>query len=1110
MRGIFFRILYNIISLSIAVTVVCNSFLIQKSYSKVFINKIVNSKDSNNNVCKNVYNTVTSNNSFNPINSTYDDVTTDDANTVAAENGSIGFNGKDIGVAEREFKDDLFQDNLEYHKLNDYMGSCFLQYALSIILGRALPDARDGLKVVHRRILWAMHMLKLGPSGQFRKCAKVVGDVLGNYHPHSDKSVYDALCRLSQDFVMKMPLIDGHGNFGSSDDPPAAMRYTECRLTPFSKSLLLDDINLNTVDLVPNFDNTHVEPLVLPCRIPNLLINGSSGIAVGLATNIPPHNPTEIIRAAMHLSENNGVLENEDELLEYVQGPDFPTGGTIKTSTENFKKIYKTGRGTLLLQSKFTYEEKVRKNNRESVSAYDDYNEIKFNIGSRISIVVTEIPYNIKISDVIANINKNVRNNNIVGISDIRDESDRNGTRLVIELKKQISSTIEIAEIIDKLNNLTELSHYFKCNFIALDKNGTKPVRFNLYNALSIWLEFRISVLKRKFNYLLKQTKYHLNVTNGYLIIIRNLQPIIELIKKEVERELYTKLNESYGLNDVQIKYAMKMTLRQLSKLNEETLKLKKEKLEGEIEEYKKLISDDKLIYKEITSDLKQILENTKLNERTTKVEMTDSIVREKSIPMVNAMGSNRSDSGYVEGVSADAATAVSSASGTDGSNADIDSTGLNYFATGANITSNIATNAGVTSNTAAVTNNHVDGIPRGSNTTVSKVNDDEIDSLLIYNGKGYVGKIKLDNRFYKSNKNKAIRSKLLFTPNTSIINTIPTKGKESAGKDGEEVVKNDSGVVGTSNTGGDGAVTANVGLENDKESAGEAKAEGVSYCGSNNNNNLIVVTESKIYNISNSKLKLCKKGYNMFKYLKINPHDQKLLYLTNYKPPLKDILMLGFNDGVVSIYNSPDVKINNSAVRLKLKLKKMKDNIIKFFLSTSPQDLVDKHLFLCTKMGNCIKVNVKDIVDRLLREKRKRKNVKLVRLREKDEVSSFCLTGDDQQILILTNLGTPLLRCISKCKLINSSDIKLQKTKGKGYKILRQPRASRNNEVERIVSCLSVESSDPKRSILLISRGGVLCKKQLSVGASPKHHKTKKFWSNIPANDELSYSKLL
>ncbi|UKJ90695.2 DNA topoisomerase (ATP-hydrolyzing) [Theileria orientalis] len=1087
---------------------VCNSFLIQKSNSKEFANKIVNSKDLNTYFNKNVYNTVTSNNSFNPINSIYNDSTNDDSSTTAVENSNIGFNGKKIGVAEREFKDDLFQDNLEYHKLNDYMGSCFLQYALSIILGRALPDARDGLKVVHRRILWAMHMLKLGPSGQFRKCAKVVGDVLGNYHPHSDKSVYDALCRLSQDFVMKMPLIDGHGNFGSSDDPPAAMRYTECRLTTFSKSLLLDDINLNTVELVPNFDNTHVEPLVLPCRIPNLLINGSSGIAVGLATNIPPHNPTEIIRAAMHLSKNNGVLENEDELLEYVQGPDFPTGGTIKTTAENFKKIYKTGRGTLLLQSKFTFEEKVRKNNRESVKAYNDYNEIKFKIGSRISIVVTEIPYNIKISDVIANINKNVRNNNIVGISDIRDESDRNGTRLVIELKKQISSTIEIAEIIDKLNNLTELSHYFKCNFIALDKNGTKPVRFNLYNALSIWLEFRTSVLKRKFNHLLKQTKYHLNITNGYLIIIRNLQPIIQLIKtystqsnmggesisgndgddREIERELYTKLNESYGLNEGQIKYAMKMTLRQLSRLNEEILKLKKEKLEGEIEEYKKLISDDKLIYKEITNDLKQILENAKLNERTTKIEITDSMVGEKSIPMVNTMESNDGDSGYVESTSADT-TAVSSTSGTDGGDVSIDASGPNE--------SNITTN-----NTTNVTDNVVESSPKGSNTSVSRANEDEIDNLVIYNGMGYVGKIKLDNRFYKSNKNKAIKTKLLFTPNTSIINTLPIRGKEKVGKYGDDVVKSDSSIVGTSNISSGSHVTADVGVKHDKKSVSEGKVESVSYCGSNNNNGLIIVTENKIYNISNSKLKLCKKGYNMFKYLQIKPYDQKILYLTNYKPPLKDILILGFDDGMVSIYNNPDVKMKNSAVRLKLKLSNMKDKRIKFFMHANPQDLVDKHLFLCTKMGNCIKVGVKDIVDRLLREKRKRKNVKLVKLKEKDEVSSFCLTGDNRQILILTNLG--------KCKLINSNDIKLQKTKGKGYKILRPSRANKTSETEKIVNCLSIDSSDAKRNLLLISKSGVLCKKQLNVRPSPKHHKTKKFWSNIPANDELSYSKLL
>uniref|UniRef100_A0A3B0MMM1 Topoisomerase IV subunit A, putative n=1 Tax=Theileria annulata TaxID=5874 RepID=A0A3B0MMM1_THEAN len=930
--------------------------------------------------------------------------TRNDINSLNLVSDDAELGNSSTGVALLENDDE--KESLEYLKLNDYMCSSFLKYALSIILGRALPDSRDGLKVVHRRIIWAMHMLKLDPNGQYRKCAKVVGDVLGNYHPHGDKSVYDALCRLSQDFIMKVPLIDGHGNFGSNNDPPAAMRYTECRLTNFSKTVMLNDINFNTIDYTPNFDNTNIEPMVLPCRLPNILINGSSGIAVGLATNIPPHNPAEIINATIqyikyilslntinrsHLKTDatvddvNGVKSSE--IVNEVLGPDFPTGGVIRTTREAMRKIYESGKGTVLIQSRFVFEEKLR-----------------------ISIVINQIPYNTRINDIIENINRNIKNNNIIGVNDVKDESDRNGTRIVVELKRNISSVIEIQEIMTKLERLTEYN--YNCNFITLDQD--RPIRFSLSSILKIWLNFRLEVLKRKYKHLLLKFKKNLDIINAYIIIYLNINTIINSFQNH-HKGVYKLLKEEFKLNDDQMKSVMRLTLRQLNQLNIESLNEKSAEYTKQIEFYENILKNDNNLYSEIISDLTELKEHFKNIKRNTLIIYTDE---------------PNSFENTIEGEGAEG--------NTDGK--------------------------------------------------VGSVVESD-DNIIIYNRLGRISKIKLDKKFYKSNKNKTLN-----TPNP--VHTHSTSPDESQDKAETPSVKKSA--------------------KKSLNKIDETEALEVGYCSNNNSNKIMMIMKNgRIFHVNSSKLKLCKKGYDIFKYLGIN-NDQLIEYVTSTGKNIGDIIMVGYGSGVMSVFNAKKLNFKLSKTRLNLKLN-LKDKEIRFFFNcTLDHILQNPFLFICTKRGYCIKINLKNIIEKF----DKKKNVRLIRMYKGDELASSCLTNDQGHILILTSKGNANHHnnCIGRYKLINVSDIKLQRIKGKGYNILRNKQKlikkaeSEDSEanLENVVTCTNVDNIKEKKNILLISKGGVLSKKSLHLKPGLRHHKTKRLWNNIPNNDRLIYSKLL
>ncbi|EAN33055.2 DNA gyrase/topoisomerase IV subunit A family protein [Theileria parva strain Muguga] len=984
-----------------------DSFIVSKFYKFHDFNKILSNSGNYGDHLEPFGNTVHSvtslkltENDVNPLN-------------LVADDGDLSNSSTGVEVLDGDSE----KESLEYLKLNDYMCSSFLKYALSIILGRALPDSRDGLKVVHRRIIWAMHMLKLDPNGQYRKCAKVVGDVLGNYHPHSDKSVYDALCRLSQDFIMKVPLIDGHGNFGSNNDPPAAMRYTECRLTNFSKMIMLNDINFNTIDYIPNFDNTNIEPMVLPCRLPNILINGSSGIAVGLATNIPPHNPTEVINATIqfiksHLNTTtettaetrsdttvDGLKDDKNvEIVNEVMGPDFPTGGVIRTTREAMRKIYESGKGTVLIQSKFVFEEKFR----DVINVYNNFKDIKFKHNSRISIVINQIPYNTRINDIIENINRNIKNNNIIGVNDVKDESDRNGTRIVVELKRNISSVIEIQEIMAKLQRLTEYN--YKCNFITLDQD--KPIRFNLYTILKIWLDFRLKVLKRKYKHLLLKLKKNLDIINAYIIIYLNINTIINSFQNH-QKGVYKVLKEEFKLNDDQMKSVMRLTLRQLNQLNIDNLKEKSGEYTKQIEFYENVLNNDTNLYNEIISDLTELKDHFKNIKRNTLIIYTDE--------------------------------------------------GSNFETT-------------------------VEGVEGPEGTSEDKVDPSVVesdDNIIIYNSLGRISKIKLDQKFYKSNKNKSIRISNPIhshstTPDTSIESSTPDSNKNNRAKKGETKID-------------------------------EAAALEVGYCSNNNSNKIIIILKNgRIMHVNSSKLKLCKKGYDMFKYLGIK-NDEMIEYITSIGKHLGDIIMVGYGNGIMTICNTNRLNLKLSKTKLNLKLN-LKNKEIKFFFNYNLNHISQNpFLFICTKRGYCIKISLRSIMEKF----DKKKNVKLIRLHKGDEVVSSCLANDQQHILILTSKG--------KYKLININDIKLQKIKGKGYNILRNSQKSikksggdNSSNLDEAVSCTNVDKIKEKKNILLISKGGILCKKSLYLKPGLRHHKTKKLWNNIPSNDQLTYSKLL
>eukprot|EP00737_Agarophyton_chilense_P002520 gb/GEZJ01002876.1/.p1 GENE.gb/GEZJ01002876.1/~~gb/GEZJ01002876.1/.p1 ORF type:complete len:647 (-),score=84.63 gb/GEZJ01002876.1/:354-2294(-) len=464
------------------------------------------------------------------------------------------------------------------------MERSYMGYAMSVILGRAMPDVRDGLKPVHRRILYAMHALGLAPNGQFRKCARVVGEVLGKYHPHGDTAVYDALVRMAQSFSMSIPLIDGHGNFGSTDgDPPAAMRYTECKLSRIATEAFLSDIDRDTVSFKPNFDSSENEPLVLPVKVPNLLVNGGSGIAVGMATNIPPHNLGEVVSALTALIQNPHI--SDAELFALVPAPDFPTGGQI-LGTEGAQDMYRTGRGRVIVRACAHTEVLGTQNKRKQ----------------RDAIVITELPYQVNKARLVAKIADLVNEKKVDGIADLRDESDRNGTRIVVELKRDAMAPV----VLNNLYKKTQLQSSFAGNLMAMD-NGRFPIQLSLRDCLTKFLDFRRDTVRRKIAFDLKKAEERLHLVEGFLVVQKNIEQVISAIRSSKDSTMARfRLIEQYNLSEKQAGSVLEMQLRRLTSLEYQSLQDEEKSLTAAISEMRDVLNSPTRVDSVILEDLKK------------------------------------------------------------------------------------------------------------------------------------------------------------------------------------------------------------------------------------------------------------------------------------------------------------------------------------------------------------------------------------------------------------------------------------------------------------------------------------------------------------------------
>ena len=465
--------------------------------------------------------------------------------------------------------------------LQEEMQRSYLEYAMSVIVGRALPDARDGLKPVQRRILFAMYELGLTPDKPFRKCARVVGDVLGKYHPHGDQAVYDALVRLVQNFSTKYPALDGHGNFGSVDnDPPAAMRYTETRLSPIAYKGFLEEIGSETVNFSNNFDGSQKEPDVLPAQLPFLLLNGSSGIAVGMATNIPPHNLGEIVDGLVALVKNKDISYNK--LSSIIKGPDFPTGGELIYS-QTIEELYETGKGSLTIRGVINTEEVILGKGKHK----------------RNALIITELPYQINKAGWIEKLAELVNYGKINGISDIRDESDRDGMRIVIELKKDSNSELVISNLYKK----TTLQTNFGAIFLALIKG--KPVQLNLKRYLNYFLEFREETIRKRTFYFLKNTLEKLEISEGLSKATKNIKKVIEIIEEsDNSMEAKSKLIEKFFLSEKQATSVLDMPLRKLTNLEKNQIDDEIKNLEEKKNYFQKLLNERELLLELLVEEL--------------------------------------------------------------------------------------------------------------------------------------------------------------------------------------------------------------------------------------------------------------------------------------------------------------------------------------------------------------------------------------------------------------------------------------------------------------------------------------------------------------------------
>ena len=494
-------------------------------------------------------------------------------------------------------------------ELVNEMQTSYIDYAMSVIVGRALPDVRDGLKPVHRRILYALYEDNLTSDKPFKKSATCVGDVLGRYHPHGDASVYDAMVRLAQDFSMRYMLVDGHGNFGSVDgDPPAAYRYTEARLSKISNEMLRD-IEKDTVDWDPNFDETRKEPRVLPSRFPNLLVNGSSGIAVGMATNIPPHNLTEVINACICVLDHPEATLND--LMQHITGPDFPTRGIIM-GRSGIRQAYATGRGKVIVRARTEFEEHGQ---------------------NRTRIIVTELPYQVNKRQLIKNIADQVHDKRLEGISDLRDETDRNGMRIVIELKRDANPQV----VLNRLFAQTALQTSFSINMLALVNNQTQPRILSLRHILDEYLSFQEDLIVRRTRYDLRKAEERAHLLEGLLIAQDNIDEVIHIIRSSYDNAKQN-LMERFSLSEVQAQAICDMRLISLQGLNREKLEQEYKELEEKISYFKSLLADPALIRGVLKDELTALRDKygdkryTEIQDVADEIDMEDLIEEEQCV----------------------------------------------------------------------------------------------------------------------------------------------------------------------------------------------------------------------------------------------------------------------------------------------------------------------------------------------------------------------------------------------------------------------------------------------------------------------------------------------
>jgi len=521
--------------------------------------------------------------------------------------------------------------------IEDEMKRSYMDYAMSVIIGRALPDARDGLKPAHRRVLYGMKTMGLSASRGYRKCAKIVGEVMGNFHPHGDASIYDTLVRLAQDFNMRYPLVDGQGNFGSIDgDPPAAMRYTEARLQALADGMMAD-LDKETVDFAPNYDETTEEPSVLPAPFPNLLVNGSAGIAVGMATNVPPHNLREVIDACIWLIENTHLraadtMDDEPppnrseklrQLIRLVPGPDFPTGGYI-VGRAGILQAFTTGRGSIMMRARSTNETSKK--------------------GDRMSIVFTEIPYQVNKARLIERIAELVREKTIEGISDLRDESDRDGMRIVVELKRG-----EMPEVI--LNNLykhTALQSSFGIIMLAIV--GGRPKVLNLLELVETFIDFRRDVVRRRTEFELRKAEARYHILEGLKIALDHLDAVITLIRaSKTPPEAREGLMTNFGLSQIQAQAILDMQLQRLTGLERQKILDELAELLKTIERLRAILASDRLLAQIVVDELREVKTNYGDDRKTEIIDAESGEISIEDLITEEDMAITVSNTGYIK-----------------------------------------------------------------------------------------------------------------------------------------------------------------------------------------------------------------------------------------------------------------------------------------------------------------------------------------------------------------------------------------------------------------------------------------------------------------------------